>query len=112
MKKSLEIHDIFLFGLVNNRGFLTINNFKIKLENIFIKKFIFYGGSTYANTQDNLLVNAGIGGPLWRYPFRFGPANQATELNSDKYFNVVMNNFRLLLATQIEFEIKIFTCNI
>ena len=106
MKKSLEIHDICLFGLVNNRGFLTINNFKIKLENIFIKKFIFYGGSTYANTQDNLLVNACIGGPLWRYPFRFGPANQATELNSDKYFNVVMNNFRLLLATQIEFEIK------
>ena len=24
MKKSLEIHDLFLFGLVNNRGFLTI----------------------------------------------------------------------------------------
>ena len=106
MKKSLEIHDIFLFGLVNNRGFLTINNFKIKLENIFIKKFIFYGGSTYANTQDDLLVNAGIGGSLRRYPFRFGPANQATEINFDKYFNVVMNNFRLILATQIEFEIK------
>ena len=106
MKKSLEIHDIFLFGLVNNRGFLTINNFKIKLENIFIKKFIFYGGSTYANTQDDLLVNAGIGGSLQRYPFRFGPANQATEINFDKYFNVVMNNFRLILATQIEFEIK------
>ena len=106
MKKSLEIHDIFLFGLVNNRGFLTINNFKIKLENIFIKKFIFYGGSTYANTQDDLLLNAGIGGSLRRYPFRFGPANQATEINFDKYFNVVMNNFRLILATQIEFEIK------
>ena len=106
MKKSLEIHDIFLFGLVNNRGFLTINNFKIKLENIFIKKFIFYGGSTYANTQDDLLINAGIGGSLRRYPFRFGPANQATEINFDKYFNVVMNNFRLILATQIEFEIK------
>ena len=106
MKKSLEIHDIFLFGLVNNRGFLTINNFKIKLENIFIKKFIFYDGSTYANTQDDLLVNAGIGGSLRRYPFRFGPANQATEINFDKYFNVVMNNFRLILATQIEFEIK------
>ena len=106
MKKSLEIHDIFLFGLVNNRGFLTINNFKIKLENIFIKKFIFYGGSTYANTQDDLLVNAGIDGLLQRYHFRFGPANQATEINFDKYFNVVMNNFRLILATQIEFEIK------
>ena len=105
MKKSLEIHDIFLFGLVNNRGFLTINNFKIKLENIFIKKFIFYGGSTYANTQDDLLVNAGIGGSLQRYPFRFGPANQATEINFNKYFNVLMNNFRLILANQIEFKL-------
>ena len=105
MKKSLEIHDIFLFGLVNDRGFLSIHNFKIKLENIFIKKFIFYGGSAYANTQDDLLVNAGINGSLWRYPFRFGPANQATEINFNKYFNVLMNNFRLILATQIEFEL-------
>ena len=105
MKKSLEIHDIFLFGLVNDRGFLSIHNFKIKLENIFIKKFIFYGGSVYANTQDNLLVNAGISGSLWRYPFRFGPANQATEINFNKYFNVLMNNFRLILANQIEFEL-------
>ena len=105
MKKSLEIHDIFLFGLVNDRGFLSIHNFKIKLENIFIKKFIFYGGSAYANTQDDLLVNAGINGSLWRYPFRFGPANQATEINFNKYFNVLMNNFRLILANQIEFEL-------
>ena len=105
MKKSLEIHDIFLFGLVNDRGFLSIHNFKIKLENIFIKKFIFYGGSAYANTQDDLLVNAGISGSLWRYPFRFGPANQATEINFNKYFNVLMNNFRLILANQIEFEL-------
>ena len=105
MKKSLEIHDIFLFGLVNDRGFLSIHNFEIKLENIFIKKFIFYGGSAYANTQDDLLVNAGINGSLWRYPFRFGPANQATEINFNKYFNVLMNNFRLILATQIEFEL-------
>ena len=105
MKKSLEIHDIFLFGLVNDRGFLSIHNFKIKLENIFIKKFIFYGGSAYANTQDDLLVNAGISGSLWRYPFRFGPANQATEINFNKYFNVLMNHFRLILANQIEFEL-------
>ena len=105
MKKSLEIHDIFLFGLVNDRGFLSIHNFKIKLENIFIKKFIFYGGSAYANTQDDLLVNAGFSGSLWRYPFRFGPANQATEINFNKYFNVLMNNFRLILANQIEFEL-------
>ena len=105
MKKSLEIHNIFLFGLVNDRGFLSIHNFKIKLENIFIKKFIFYGGSAYANTQDDLLVNAGINGSLWRYPFRFGPANQATEINFNKYFNVLMNNFRLILANQIEFEL-------
>ena len=105
MRKSLEIHDIFLFGLVNDRGFLSIHNFKIKLENIFIKKFIFYGGSAYANTQDDLLVNAGINGSLWRYPFRFGPANQATEINFNKYFNVLMNNFRLILANQIEFEL-------
>ena len=105
MKKSLEIHDIFLFGLVNDRGFLSIHNFKIKLENIFIKKFIFYGGSAFANTQDDLLVNAGISGSLWRYPFRFGPANQATEINFNKYFNVLMNNFRLILANQIEFEL-------
>ena len=105
MKKSLEIHDIFLFGLVNDRGFLSIHNFKIKLENIFIKKFIFYGGSAYANTQDDLLVNEGISGSLWRYPFRFGPANQATEINFNKYFNVLMNNFRLILANQIEFEL-------
>ena len=74
--------------------------------NIFVKKFVFYGGSAHANTQDDLLVNEGIGGSLHRYPFRFGSANQATEINFNKYFNVVMNNFRLILATQIEFVIK------
>ena len=93
MKQSLEIHNIYIFGLVNNRGFLTSNNYNLKIKNMYIEKFIFYGGSTYANTQDNLFVNAGVGGPLWRYPFRFGPNNQATEINIDKYFNVIMNNF-------------------
>ena len=106
MKQSLEIHNMYIFGLVNNRGFLTSNNFNLKIKNIYIKKFIFYGGSTYANTQDHLFVNFGIGGPLWRYPFRFDPNNQATEINIDKYFNIIMNNFRLSSANQIEFELQ------
>ena len=105
MKKSLEIHDIFIFGFVNNIRFLTSNNSNLKIKNMYIKKLIFYGGSKYANTQDGLLVNAGLGGPLWRYSFRFGPSNQATEINLDRYFNTTMNNFRLITANQIEFEL-------
>ena len=105
MKKSLEIHDIFIFGFVNNIRFLTSNNSNLKIKNMYIKKLIFYGGSKYANTQDGLLVNAGSGGPLWRYSFRFGPSNQATEINLDRYFNITMNNFRLITANQIEFEL-------
>ena len=105
MKKSLEIHDIFIFGFVNNIRFLTSNNSNLKIKNMYIKKLIFYGGSKYANTQDGLLVNAGLGGPLWRYSFRFGPSNQATEINLDRYFNITMNNFRLITANQIEFEL-------
>ena len=105
MKKSLEIHDIFIFGFVNNIRFLTSNNSNLKIKNMYIKKLIFYGGSKYANTQDGLLVNAGLGGPLWRYSFRFEPSNQATEINLDRYFNTTMNNFRLITANQIEFEL-------
>ena len=105
MKTSLEIHDIFIFGFVNNIRFLTSNNSNLKIKNMYIKKIIFYGGSKYANTQDGLLVNAGLGGPLWRYSFRFGPSNQATEINLDRYFNTTMNNFRLITANQIEFEL-------
>ena len=105
MKKSLEIHDIFIFGFVNNIRFLTSNNSNLKIKNMYIKKLIFYGGSKYANTQDGLLVNAGSGGQLWRYSFHFGPSNQATEINLDRYFNITMNNFRLITANQIEFEL-------
>ena len=83
MKKSLEIHDIFIFGFVNNIRFLTSNNYNLKIKNMYIKKLIFYGGSKYANTQDGLLVNAGLGGPLWRYSFHFRSSNQATEINLD-----------------------------
>ena len=105
MKQSLEIHNIYIFGMVNNRGFLTSNNTNLKIANMHIEKIIFYGGSTYANTQDDLFVNFGVGGPLWRFPFRFGPINQATELNVNRYFNSILNNFRLRLAKQIEYEL-------
>ena len=105
MKQSLEIHNIYIFGMVNNRGFLTSNNTNLKIANMHIEKFIFYGGSTYANTQDDLFVNFGVGGPLWRFPFPFGPINQATELNVNRYFNSILNNFRLRLAKQIEYEL-------
>ena len=108
MKKSLEIHDIFLFGLVNDRGFLSIHNNKMKLENIFIKKILFYGLISYANARDILFINAGyigLGGSRLRYPFNFGPSHQTTEININKYFNVPMNNFRLGSAKQIEFKL-------
>ena len=105
MKQSLEIHDIYIFGMVNNRGFLTSNNTNLKIANMYIKKIIFYGGSKYANSIDGLLVNFGLGGPLWRYSFNFRQSNQATELNIDRYFNTTLNNFRLITAKQIEFEL-------
>ena len=105
MKQSLEIHDIFIIGFVNNLKFLTSNNSNLKIKDIFIKKIIFYGESKYANSQDGLLVNFGLGGPLWRYSFHFGPSNQATELNIDRYFNTTLNKFRLITAKQIEFEL-------
>ena len=106
MKQSLEIHDIFIIGFVNNLKFLTSNNSNLKIKDIFIKKIIFYGESKYANSQDGLLVNFGLGGPLWRYSFHFGPSNQATELNIDRYFNTTLNKFRLITAKQIEFELE------
>ena len=105
MKQSLEIHDIFIIGFVNNLKFLTSNNYNLKIKDIYIKKIIFYGESKYANSQDGLLVNFGLGGPLWRYSFHFGPSNQATELNIDRYFNTTLNKFRLITAKQIEFEL-------
>ena len=105
MKQSLEIHDIFIIGFVNNLKFLTSNNSNLKIKDIYIKKIIFYGESKYANSQDGLLVNFGLGGPLWRYSFHFGPSNQATELNIDRYFNATLNKFRLITAKQIEFEL-------
>ena len=105
MKQSLEIHDIFIIGFVNNLKFLTSNNSNLKIKDIYIKKIIFYGESKYANSQDGLLVNFGLGGPLWRYSFHFGPSNQATELNIDRYFNTTLNKFRLITAKQIEFEL-------
>ena len=105
MKQSLEIHDIFIIGFVNNLKFLTSNNSNLKIKDIHIKKIIFYGESKYANSQDGLLVNFGLGGPLWRYSFHFGQSNQATELNIDRYFNTTLNKFRLITAKQIEFEL-------
>ena len=105
MKQSLEIHDIFIIGFVNNLKFLTSNNSNLKIKDIHIKKIIFYGESKYANSLDGLLVNFGLGGPLWRYSFHFGPSNQATELNIDRYFNTTLNKFRLITAKQIEFEL-------
>ena len=105
MKQSLEIHDIFIIGFVNNLKFLTSNNSNLKIKDIYIKKIIFYGESKYANSQDGLLVNFGLGGPLWRYSFHFGQSNQATELNIDRYFNTTLNKFRLITAKQIEFEL-------
>ena len=108
MKQSLEIHDIFIFGLVNNSGFLSIHNNKMKLENIFIKKILFYGFFSYANARDILFINAGyigLGGSRLQYPFIFGPSYQTTEININKYFNVPMNNFRLASAKQIEFNL-------
>ena len=105
MKQSLEIHDIFIIGFVNNLKFLTSNNSNLKIKDIHIKKIIFYGESKYANSQDGLLVNFGLGGPLWRYSFHFGQSNQATELNIDRYFNTTLNKFRLITAKQIKFEL-------
>ena len=105
MKQSLEIHDIFIIGFVNNLKFLTSNNSNLKIKDIYIKKIIFYGESKYANSQDGLFVNFGLGGPLWRYSFHFGPSNQATELNIDRYLNTTLNKFRLITAKQIEFEL-------
>ena len=105
MKQSLEIHDIYIFGMVNNRGFLTTNNTNLKIANMYIKKIIFHGGSKYANSIDGLLINFSLGGPLWRYSFNFRQSNQATELNIDRYFNTTPNNFRLITAKQIEFEL-------
>ena len=105
MKQSLEIHDIYIFGMVNNRGFLTINNTNLKIVNMYIKKIIFHGGSKYANSIDGLLINFSLGGPLWRYSFNFRQSNQATELNIDRYFNTTLGDFRLVTAKQIEFEL-------
>ena len=105
MKQSLEIHDIYIFGVVNNRGFLTINNTNLKIVNMYIKKFIFHGGSKYANSIDGLLINFILGGPMWRYSFNFRQSNQATELNIEKYFNTSLGNFSLVTARQIEFEL-------
>ena len=105
MKQSLEIHDIYIFGVVNNRGFLTINNTNLKIVNMYIKKFIFHGGSKYANSIDGLLINFILGGPMWKYSFNFRQSNQATELNIEKYFNTSLGNFSLVTAKQIEFEL-------
>ena len=105
MKQSLEIHDIYIFGVVNNRGFLTINNTNLKIVNMYIKKFIFHGGSKYANSIDGLLINFILGGPMWRYSFNFRQSNQATELNIEKYFNTSLGDFSLVTAKQIEFEL-------
>ena len=105
MKQSLEIHDIYIFGVVNNRGFLTVNNTNLKIVNMYIKKFIFHGGSKYANSRDGLIINFILGGPMTRYPFNFKQSNQATELNIEKYFNTSLGNFSLSTAKQIEFEL-------
>ena len=105
MKQSLEIHDIYIFGVVNNRGFLTVNNTNLKIVNMYIKKFIFHGGSKYANSRDGLIINFILGGPMRRYSFNFKQSNQATELNIEKYFNTSLGNFSLSTAKQIEFEL-------
>ena len=112
MKQSLIIHDSYFHGLVNNRKYLTSNNNNLTLVNPHIKKFIFYGGSQYANTNDNLFVNIGIGGPLWRLAFQFGAQNQVTEVNIDRYFNATLIDFRLAFAKQIEFELIYFPLTI
>ena len=112
MKQSLIIHDCYFHGLVNNRKYLTSNNNNLTLVNPHIKKFIFYGGSQYANTNDHLFVNIGIGGPLWRLAFQFGAQNQITEVNIDRYFNVTLIDFRLAFAKQIEFELIYFPLTI
>ena len=112
MKQSLIIHDSYFHGLVNNRKYLTSNNNNLTLVNPHIKKFIFYGGSQYANTNDHLFVNIGIGGPLWRLAFQFGAQNQVTEVNIDRYFNATLIDFRLAFAKQIEFELIYFPLTI
>ena len=112
MKQSLIIHDSYFHGLVNNRKYLTSNNNNLTLVNPHIKKFIFYGGSQYANTNDHLFVNIGIGGPLWRLAFQFGAQNQVTEVNIDRYFNATLIDFRLAFVKQIEFELIYFPLTI
>ena len=112
MKQSLIIHDSYFHGLVNNRKYLTSNNNNLTLVNPHIKKIIFYGGSQFANTNDHLFVNIGIGGPLWRLAFQFGAQNQVTEVNIDRYFNATLIDFRLAFAKQIEFELIYFPLTI
>ena len=103
MKQSLIINTLSLFGVVNEKKYLTSNGTNITLRSPYLVDVEFYGGSKYSNTQDGLFISVGASSTLWQYPFRFALNNKVTKLQIDHHINLKINNFKLNKAIQIQF---------
>ena len=103
MKQSLIINTLSLFGVVNEKKYLTSNGTNITLRSPYLVDVEFYGGSKYSNTQDRLFISVGASSTLWQYPFRFALNNEVTKLHIDHHINLKINNFKLNKAIQIQF---------
>ena len=57
MKQSLEIHQIYLYGMVINRH-LTSEGIRLQLYNPYIKSISLFGGNKYKNMKDQLTIRA------------------------------------------------------
>ena len=57
MRKSLEIHQIYLYGMVKNRH-LSSEGILIELYNTYIKSISLFGGNKYKNMKDQLTIRA------------------------------------------------------
>ena len=100
MRKSLEIHDIFLFGLVKNRH-LSSEGIRLQLYNPYIKSISLFGGNKYKNMKDQLTIRASGYTSPFNYSFIYSP--------TDGYVNIEINykiaSITLLMMTRMATDI-------
>ena len=105
IKKSLEIHQIYLYGVVSKKNHLSSHGINVNLNNTYIRLISFFGGNKYKNTQDRLTIyNKGYTHPL-NFPFTYSPINgyAMIEININFIGYIRMNT---QTATNITFIIS------
>ena len=104
MKQSLEIHQIYLYGMVINRH-LTSEGIRLQLYNPYIKSISLFGGNKYKNMKDQLTIRAfGYTSPF-NYSFIYSPTDGYVDIEIN--YKIASNTLLMMtrMATDIPFRL-------